>query len=82
MRIVVTYLKKAWHWLTSMRTALVLLFVLAVAAIPGALLPQRSLNQDNVNEYIANNGRSPRSTTACSSSTSSSPPGSWPSSPC
>ncbi|WP_156229327.1 cytochrome c biogenesis protein ResB [Corynebacterium comes] len=40
-----------------MRTALVLLFVLAIAAIPGALLPQRSLNQDNVNEYIANNGR-------------------------
>lgn len=57
MRTVVTYLKKAWHWLTSMRTALVLLFLLAIAAIPGALLPQRSLNQDNVNEYIANNGR-------------------------
>lgn len=57
MRTVVTYLKKAWHWLTSMRTALVLLFILAIAAIPGALLPQRSLNQDNVNEYIANNGR-------------------------
>ena len=57
MRIVVTYLKKAWRWLTSMRTALVLLFLLAVAAIPGALLPQRSLNQENVDEYIANNGR-------------------------
>ncbi|WP_164546410.1 cytochrome c biogenesis protein ResB [Corynebacterium hylobatis] len=40
-----------------MRTALVLLFILAIVAIPGALLPQRSLNQDNVNEYIANNGR-------------------------
>ena len=52
-----TYLKKAWHWLTSMRTALALLFLLAVAAIPGALLPQRSLNETNVIEYIENNGR-------------------------
>ncbi|MFC6147286.1 cytochrome c biogenesis protein ResB [Corynebacterium nasicanis] len=40
-----------------MRTALALLFLLAVAAIPGALLPQRSLNETNVNEYIENNGR-------------------------
>lgn len=45
-----------WHWITSMRTALVLLFLLALAAIPGALLPQRSLNESNVDEYIANNG--------------------------
>ena len=57
MRTVWTYLKKAWHWLTSMRTALALLFLLAIAAIPGALLPQRSLNEENVAEYIANNGR-------------------------
>lgn len=51
------WLKKAWHWLTSMRTALVLLFLLAIAAVPGALLPQRSLNEENVNEYIENNGK-------------------------
>ncbi|RNE49072.1 cytochrome C biogenesis protein ResB [Corynebacterium alimapuense] len=57
MRIVWKYLNKAWHWLSSMRTALVLLFLLAIAAIPGALLPQRSLNETNVNEYIANNGQ-------------------------
>ena len=57
MRTVWTYLKKAWHWLTSMRTALALLFLLAVAAIPGALLPQRSLNEQNVSDYIADNGR-------------------------
>lgn len=56
MRILWTYVKKAWHWLTSMRTALVLLFVLAIAAIPGALLPQRSLNEHNVLDYIADNG--------------------------
>src|SRR5690606_2762848 len=35
------------------RTALVLLFLLALAAIPGALLPQRSLNAGKVDEYIA-----------------------------
>ena len=28
--------RATWHWLTSMRTALVLLFMLALAAIPGA----------------------------------------------
>ncbi|TSD93815.1 cytochrome c biogenesis protein ResB [Skermania sp. ID1734] len=36
-----------------MRTALVLLFLLAVAAVPGALLPQRSLNAQKVADYIA-----------------------------
>ncbi|MGQ0839265.1 cytochrome c biogenesis protein ResB [Actinokineospora sp.] len=39
-----------------MRTALVLLFLLALAAMPGALLPQRSLNPPNVEAYIAANG--------------------------
>jgi cytochrome c biogenesis protein len=42
-----------WRQLTAMRTALVLLFLLAVAAIPGSLLPQRSLSQTNVNRYFA-----------------------------
>ncbi|MEV6277612.1 cytochrome c biogenesis protein ResB [Nocardia sp. NPDC051832] len=46
--------RNAWRGLTSMRTALVLLFLLALAAIPGALLPQRNLNEQKVNEYIAN----------------------------
>jgi cytochrome c biogenesis protein len=36
-----------------MGTALVLLFLLALAAIPGALLPQRSLNEFKVEQYIA-----------------------------
>jgi len=36
-----------------MGTALVLLFLLALAAIPGALLPQRSLNESKVEQYIA-----------------------------
>jgi cytochrome c biogenesis protein len=45
-------LRNAWRGLTSMRTALALLFLLAVAALPGALLPQRSLNQSLVDQYF------------------------------
>ncbi|MFC3963198.1 cytochrome c biogenesis protein ResB [Nocardia jiangsuensis] len=45
--------RNTWRGLTSMRTALVLLFLLALAAIPGALLPQRNLNEQKVAEYIA-----------------------------
>ena len=45
-------LRNAWRGLTSMRTALVLLFLLALAALPGALLPQRSLSQNKVNQYF------------------------------
>ena len=50
-------LRNAWRGLTSMRTALVLLFLLALAALPGALLPQRSLNQRLVDQYLADNPR-------------------------
>ena len=39
---------KGWRALTSMGTALVLLFLLALGAVPGALLPQRSLNESKV----------------------------------
>lgn len=47
-----TWLRKAWHWLTSMRTALVLLFLLSLASIPGALLPQRNVSESLVNDYL------------------------------
>ncbi|MFE3797076.1 cytochrome c biogenesis protein ResB [Nocardia tengchongensis] len=47
-------LRNTWRGLTSMRTALMLLFLLALAAIPGALLPQRSLNAGKVDDYIRN----------------------------
>ncbi|MEU7766031.1 cytochrome c biogenesis protein ResB [Nocardia sp. NPDC049190] len=47
------FVRNTWRGLTSMRTALVLLFLLAVAAIPGAVLPQRSLNEQKVVQYIA-----------------------------
>ncbi|WP_207548874.1 cytochrome c biogenesis protein ResB [Mycolicibacterium peregrinum] len=45
--------RNTWRTLTSMGTALVLLFLLALGAIPGALLPQRSLNESKVDEYLA-----------------------------
>ena len=48
--------RRGWRQLTSMRTALVLLFLLAVAAIPGSLLPQRSLNIEKVNTYLRTHG--------------------------
>ena len=35
-----------------MRTALILLFLLAVAAVPGSLLPQRPLNPGKTTDYI------------------------------
>ncbi|WP_257159080.1 cytochrome c biogenesis protein ResB [Corynebacterium cystitidis] len=57
MQRVWRWLKKAWHWLTSMRTALVLLFLLALVSIPGALLPQRTVSQFQVDEWIASNPR-------------------------
>lgn len=55
-RWVVSPLRKAWRELTSMRTALALLFLLALAAIPGALLPQRELNEGKTARYIADKG--------------------------
>lgn len=47
------YVRNTWRTLTSMGTALALLFLLALAAIPGALVPQRSLNEAKVDEYLA-----------------------------
>lgn len=47
------YARNTWRTLTSMGTALVLLFLLALGAIPGALLPQRSLNEAKVGTYLA-----------------------------
>jgi cytochrome c biogenesis protein len=46
------FLRNSWRQLTSMRTALVLLFLLAVAAIPGSVLPQRSVNIERTAGYF------------------------------
>ena len=42
-----------WRQLTSMRTALILLMLLALAAIPGSLVPQRTQNPFRVQEFFA-----------------------------
>jgi cytochrome c biogenesis protein len=43
--------RNGWRQLTSMRTALVLLFLLALAAIPGSVLPQRSVSIEAVGRW-------------------------------
>ena len=45
-------LRYAWHQLTSMRTALILLLMLGVASIPGSLFPQRTQNPIQVGQYF------------------------------
>jgi len=45
-------LRFGWRQLTSMRTALLLLFLLALASVPGGFLPQRRINPLRVNKYI------------------------------
>ena len=45
-----------WRRLTSMRTALILLFLLALGAVPGSLLPQRPLNPAKTTTYIKDHG--------------------------
>jgi cytochrome c biogenesis protein len=47
----VATLRRGWRQLTSMRTALVLLFLLALAAVPGSLFPQRRLDLAAVLRY-------------------------------
>lgn len=48
-------LRWAWRQLTSMRTALFLLLLLAVAAVPGSLFPQRPVNAAAVTGYLKQN---------------------------
>ena len=43
----------AWRQLTSMRTALVLLFLLAVGSVPGSVLPQQGVDPQAVQQYYA-----------------------------
>ena len=50
------FLRWMWRQFTSMRTALVLLFLLALATIPGSVFPQRGSEPIQVNEWIAKYG--------------------------
>lgn len=49
------WLRWAWRQLTSMRTALVLLLFLAIAAVPGSLFPQRTADPNGVVQWQRNN---------------------------
>lgn len=53
----VGWLRFAWRQLTSMRTALLLLLLLAIAAVPGSLVPQRSSDPNGVTQYFDDNPR-------------------------
>jgi cytochrome c biogenesis protein len=46
-------LRWAWRQLTSMRTALFLLLLLAIAAVPGSVWPQRDIDAGRVADYLA-----------------------------
>jgi cytochrome c biogenesis protein len=50
-------LRRTWRQLTSMRTALLLLFLLALASVPGGFLPQRALNPAQVQAYARDHPR-------------------------
>ena len=47
------WLRWGWRQLTSMRVALVLLFLLALGSVPGSLLPQQGVNPSAVQQYVA-----------------------------
>lgn len=55
LRAVTGVARVLWRQLTSMRTALILLFLLALASLPGALLPQWSLDQGRTLTFIDDN---------------------------
>ncbi|WP_299446528.1 cytochrome c biogenesis protein ResB [uncultured Phycicoccus sp.] len=48
----VGWLRYAWRQLTSMRTALFLLLLLSVAAIPGSTFPQRSIDAARTAQWL------------------------------
>lgn len=52
---VVGLLRWFWRQLSSMRVALILLLLLAVAAIPGSLVPQRIADPNGVEQFKADN---------------------------
>jgi cytochrome c biogenesis protein len=43
----------AWRQLTSMRTALFLLLLLAIGAVPGSIWPQRNIDAGRVADYLS-----------------------------
>ncbi|MEP7024485.1 MAG: cytochrome c biogenesis protein ResB, partial [Actinomycetota bacterium] len=45
------WLRWTWRQLTSMRTALILLFLLALASVPGSVIPQEGIDPAAVAQY-------------------------------
>jgi cytochrome c biogenesis protein len=45
------WLRWGWRQLTSMRTALILLFLLAIASVPGSIIPQEGIDPAAVSQY-------------------------------
>ncbi|WNM24203.1 cytochrome c biogenesis protein ResB [Demequina capsici] len=50
------WLRWIWRQVTSMRVALILLLLLALASVPGSILPQTPLNPADVKAFIAEYG--------------------------
>ncbi|WP_245999995.1 cytochrome c biogenesis protein ResB [Nocardioides pocheonensis] len=48
------FLRWAWRQLTSMRTALILLFLLALAAVPGSVVPQEAVDATKASQWREN----------------------------
>ncbi|TCC53759.1 cytochrome c biogenesis protein ResB [Kribbella capetownensis] len=48
----VGWLRWMWRQLTSMKTALVLLFLLALGAVPGSLIPQTPIDPIKVSDFL------------------------------
>ncbi len=48
----VGWLRWGWRTLTSMRTALILLFLFALGSVPGSIFPQRGVNPEQVAQYF------------------------------
>src|SRR6202161_4437020 len=46
------WLRWGWRQLTSMRIALILLFLLALASVPGSILPQEGADPASVQQYF------------------------------
>lgn len=52
MNSITATLRWLWRQLTSMRVALILLFLLALASVPGSLFPQRGTSPLKVSQYL------------------------------
>src|SRR5262249_56128804 len=48
---IMQWVRWGWRQLTSMRTALILLFLLALRSVPGSVLPQQGIDPQAVQQY-------------------------------